>query len=185
MTYYYDVFSSKLGVIGIVWMHAEGAKRYLVRLFLPDKEKRITTKIKQLFPQTKRSAWMTLRNRIKKYLRGEASSFYDIKLSVACLSAFQRKVYAYQRRLKRGKVISYGELGNRVGMLYAARAIGSTQRCNPFPLIIPCHKVIRSNSAIGGFQSGITMKWQLLELEGIECRKKAGKYFVKKKHIME
>ncbi len=49
-----------------------------------------------------------------------------------------------------------------------ARVVGNALARNPFPIIIPCHRAIKSNGALGGFQGGIKMKRALLELEGIE-----------------
>jgi len=65
-------------------------------------------------------------------------------------------------------VISYGEIAKRLGRPCAARAVGTALAKNPLPLIVPCHRVIKSNGELGGFSAGdTTMKRWLLEKEGV------------------
>ena len=75
-----------------------------------------------------------------------------------------------ERKIPRGEVRSYSWLDRRIGKPGAARAVGNALSTNPFPLIIPCHRAVRSNGRIGGFQGGPTMKRELLEMEGVTFR---------------
>ena len=63
---------------------------------------------------------------------------------------------------------TYGRIARSLGMPNAARAVGTALSRNPFPIIIPCHRAIRSNGELGGFRGGLEMKRALLELEGVE-----------------
>ncbi len=79
---------------------------------------------------------------------------------------FHRAVYKEMRRIKPGHVSSYGELAEAAGAPRAARAVGNACARNPFPILIPCHRVVKSDGSIGGFGGDASMKRYLLELEG-------------------
>jgi len=80
---------------------------------------------------------------------------------------FQRSVLRAEARIPRGNVSTYNRLAERIGCPHAARAVGNALACNPFPIIIPCHRAVRSDGTLGGYQGGLTMKRALLELEGV------------------
>jgi methylated-DNA-[protein]-cysteine S-methyltransferase len=82
-------------------------------------------------------------------------------------SRFARRVLAACRQIRLGEVVTYSGLARKTGRQAAARAVGNALAKNPLPLIIPCHRVIRSDGRIGGFSGpgGATMKKRLLELE--------------------
>ena len=63
--------------------------------------------------------------------------------------------------------MTYGGLAAAVGVPGGARAVGNVMAGNPFPLVIPCHRVIRSDGSLGGFGGGLPMKRALLEMEGV------------------
>jgi methylated-DNA-[protein]-cysteine S-methyltransferase len=80
---------------------------------------------------------------------------------------FHRRVLIELGKVGYGTVVSYGELAKRVGSPGAARAVGGAMRCNPVPLLIPCHRVTAHDGSIGGFSAGLDKKRKLLALEGI------------------
>jgi methylated-DNA-[protein]-cysteine S-methyltransferase len=65
-----------------------------------------------------------------------------------------------------GEVVSYGELATRVGNPKASRAVGSAMATNPVPIVVPCHRVLRTGGSIGNYGGGVEMKRQLLTHEG-------------------
>jgi methylated-DNA-[protein]-cysteine S-methyltransferase len=71
------------------------------------------------------------------------------------------------RKIGYGRTVAYGELAARAGNSRAARAIGAVMASNPLPIIVPCHRVVASGGAIGGFSAphGIELKKRLLEME--------------------
>jgi methylated-DNA-[protein]-cysteine S-methyltransferase len=83
---------------------------------------------------------------------------------------FQRKVWAAIAKIPFGKTKSYGEIAAQVGRPGASRAVGSACGANPLPLFVPCHRVLASNGAIGGFSGGLAVKRMLLRHEGVEVR---------------
>ena len=95
---------------------------------------------------------------------------------------FQKKVLLETRQIPRGKVSCYGHLADRILAPGAARAVGSALARNPFPLIIPCHRVVKSTGYLGNFGGGSEMKRFLLQMEGVQSntRGKIGpEYFLK------
>ena len=77
-------------------------------------------------------------------------------------------VYAILSKIPPGKVSTYGDVARAVGHPKAARAIGRIMANNPNPILVPCHRVVKSNGEIGGFAFGEKMKREILENEGIK-----------------
>ncbi len=66
-----------------------------------------------------------------------------------------------------GRISSYGRIGRRLGYPMAGRAVGQALGRNPFPIVIPCHRVVRGDGTLGGFGMGLGLKARLLALEGV------------------
>ncbi|MBC7317034.1 MAG: MGMT family protein, partial [Chloroflexi bacterium] len=82
-------------------------------------------------------------------------------------SPFQKRVLLADYAIPRGQVSTYGLIAAHLGMPNAARAVGRALATNPFPILIPCHRAIRSDRTLGGYQAGLAMKRALLEMEGV------------------
>lgn len=84
------------------------------------------------------------------------------------IPAFHREIYAALRQVGRGTTVTYGELAKRAGRPLAARAVGQAMRRNPWPILVPCHRVVGSSGGMGGFSApgGLASKERLLTLEG-------------------
>ena len=106
-----------------------------------------------------------LARQIERHLRGEMPAFDLDALNLEVLTPFQRRVLLATREIPYGSVVSYGQLAARIGRPKAARAVGNALGANPFPIAIPCHRVIRSDGSLGGFGSGIHLKQRLLDIE--------------------
>jgi methylated-DNA-[protein]-cysteine S-methyltransferase len=109
-----------------------------------------------------------LQERIIAYFEGENVDFStDPAVNLDGLSPFDRKVLLTCRKIPPGETATYGELAVRIGHPGAARAVGSALAHNPIPLIIPCHRVLRTDGTLGGFSApgGITTKQRLLRHE--------------------
>ena len=80
-------------------------------------------------------------------------------------TAFQQAVWDQLRKIPVGTTISYGEMARRVGKPTASRAVGMANAANPVALIVPCHRVIRTGGALGGYAFGLDYKRWLLDHE--------------------
>ena len=87
---------------------------------------------------------------ILRYFSGEKVDFSDYELDFSGLTEFQQKVLSETRKIPYGETITYAELACRMGKEGAARAVGSALARNPYPIVIPCHRVV-SSSGVGGF----------------------------------
>jgi methylated-DNA-[protein]-cysteine S-methyltransferase len=102
-------------------------------------------------------------------LQGEADDLADIPLELDGLPPFRRRVYEVVRTIPPGETMSYGEVAAAAGSPGAARAVGQAMARNPFPLIIPCHRVLAAGGKIGGFTAsgGTDTKLRMLAIEGV------------------
>jgi len=79
-------------------------------------------------------------------------------------------VYKKLLQVPKGQITTYGELAKAVGLKNGQRAIGRIMNKNPYPAIVPCHRVVNSNGKIGGYVYGVDVKTNMLRKEGIEIQ---------------
>ena len=106
-----------------------------------------------------------LRAMLGSYFDGEEVDF-GLPLDLRG-TEFQRAIWREIRRIPYGKLTSYGRLAEAVGVPRGARAAGQATGANPIGIVVPCHRVVRSDGGMGGFGSQIFMKEHLLSLEGV------------------
>ncbi len=109
--------------------------------------------------------------RVKLHLEGAAQDFSDTVLDWTRVGEFPAAVYRQTLAIKPGSKRSYGEIARRMGLgPEASRAVGSALAANPWPLIVPCHRVVSADDKMNGFSApgGIRTKTRLLALEGAE-----------------
>jgi methylated-DNA-[protein]-cysteine S-methyltransferase len=101
-------------------------------------------------------------------LRGGATDFSNVTLSMDDIEPFERSVYEVARTIRPGATMTYGEIATRLGDRSLARDVGQALGRNPFPLIVPCHRVLAAGGKVGGFSAngGVTTKLRLLSIEG-------------------
>ena len=117
---------------------------------------------------------------IRRHLAGEP---VDLDLDLRQLSEFERAVLLKAREIPHGEVRPYGWIAREIGRPGAVRAVGSALNKNPIPLLIPCHRVVKSDGQIGEYAFGPSMKRALLtseglDLERVEALARAGVRFV-------
>ena len=84
---------------------------------------------------------------------------------------FQEEVLNIVKQIPKGKLMTYGEIARELtGSVRAARAVGQAVAKNPYPVVVPCHRVVRSDGGIGGYSSGVEKKIRLLSAEGVEIK---------------
>jgi methylated-DNA-[protein]-cysteine S-methyltransferase len=101
------------------------------------------------------------------YFAGNSRSF-SIPLDPQEGTAFQRRVWDQLQEIPYGQIRSYADVARAVGNPRGARAVGLANKRNCIPILIPCHRVIRSNGDLGGYDSGLHIKRALLALEGVK-----------------
>lgn len=165
----YTLLDTPLGCVGIVWKTCS-LRLKVQRVVLSTATGEVEQVLRRSYPNVEpspRSAILDLCNGISAFLDGKAVSFALEDLDLDSCSAFQRSALLAEYGVPRGCVTTYGRLARHIGVPGAARAVGSALARNPFPLLIPCHRAIRSDGMVGGFQAGSDAKRRLLQLEGI------------------
>lgn len=113
-----------------------------------------------------------LSDRLSAFAYGRPVDFRDVPLDYSRVTggrwtSFRAKVTSECRQVEFGQQVSYAELARRAGQPDGSRAVGSVMARNPWPIIVPCHRVVRSDGALGGFSApeGVLFKQRLLDLE--------------------
>jgi O-6-methylguanine DNA methyltransferase len=104
------------------------------------------------------------REEIVEYLRGKRS-FFSVPVDLSGTPAFQRRVLEAARQIPFGEGRTYAWVAGRIGSPRAVRAVGTALGRNPVPLIVPCHRVWRTDGGLGGYLFGMDLKRRLLDLE--------------------
>ena len=101
-------------------------------------------------------------------MAGERRDLHDVALDEQGIDAFDRAVYEATRAINPGSTRTYGEIAMAIGRPDGARDVGAALSRNPFPIIVPCHRVVAANGALTGFSApgGLATKRRMLELEG-------------------
>lgn len=167
----YTVFETRWGYFGLVTQDEAVCRTYLP---LPDADRMHRLVLADIGDEARQDDGLMnqTQERIKAYFEGENVDFStDPAVFLPRRSAFDREVLAACRQIGPGRRVTYGQLADEVGHPGAARAVGSVMARNPIPLIIPCHRVLRSDGALGGFSApgGAATKKKMLELEHSVC----------------
>src|SRR5262249_21141461 len=98
---------------------------------------------------------------------GERVDLSAVALDQTDVDAFDQQVYGVARRIPVGETLTYGQIATKMGNPRLAREVGQALGRNPFPLVVPCHRVIAANGRLGGFSArgGVSTKQRLLEIE--------------------
>lgn len=168
MDYFYEIIPSVIGEVGLV-RRSYGGPSLICRILLPDAKCSTTKKIREDFPGAVPRAGKPdkIGLQIRHFLSGEAVDFDRDDLDFGIVKGFTRRALHACGKIPPGHVMSYGGLAASLGVPGGARAVGNAMAANPFPLMIPCHRVVRSGGSVGGFGGGADMKKQLLRLEGV------------------
>jgi methylated-DNA-[protein]-cysteine S-methyltransferase len=107
-----------------------------------------------------------VRRQLDLYFEGELTEF-EIPLDWQLSGGFRKKVQRAIARIPYGQTRSYTEVARSAGNARAVRAAGTACGSNPLPIVVPCHRVLRTGGALGGYGGGLLMKEALLRLEGV------------------
>jgi len=105
---------------------------------------------------------------VRALLAGEHVDLSGADLDMSTVQPFEARVYAIARTIPPGQAMTYGEIAERLGDKLLARDVGQAMGRNPFPIIMPCHRVLAAGGKLGGFSApgGTSTKQKLLAIEG-------------------
>ncbi|ADJ43028.1 methylated-DNA-[protein]-cysteine S-methyltransferase [Amycolatopsis mediterranei S699] len=164
----FTVFDTAIGVCGLAWREdvvvgtslpegsAERTRAWLLRRF-PDA-------VEGTPPAGVQEAMAG----IVALLGGERRDLASVPLDFSGVPAFNRRAYEIARAIPPGKTLTYGDIAHRLGQPGSAQAVGQAMGHNPFPIIVPCHRVLAAGGKDGGFSArgGVGTKRRILVIEG-------------------
>jgi methylated-DNA-[protein]-cysteine S-methyltransferase len=161
---------TRFGPIVILW-EDDQARPMVRQILLSRPGHPAQAALKELFPGSVTSSCSLiddLAGRIAAFLDGADVRFDLEPVQIDRCPLFQQKVLLAEYGIPRGSVSTYQRIAAHLGIPRGARAVGNALATNPFPIVIPCHRAIRSDGSLGGYQGGLEMKRALLEQEGVE-----------------
>ncbi len=167
----FALFDTAIGRCGIAW-----ADRGVVGVQLPEaRDTETRARLLRRFPDTREAPppaeIQHVIDAIAALLRGEPSTLGDVALDMESVAPFDRRVYEVARTIAPGATLSYGAVAARLGASADPRDVGQALARNPFPIIVPCHRVVAVGGKIGGFSArgGVSTKLRLLAIEGAQA----------------
>ena len=163
----FTIFDTALGTCGLAW-----GERGVVRVLLPDgSESKIRSRLKRQFPDATETSppphIAQLIGDIVALMKGDPRDFNDVTLDLGNVPEFNRKVFDIARTIPAGQTLTYGEIATRLGDKLLARDVGTALGQNPFPIVVPCHRVLAASGKSGGFSApgGVDTKMRMLSIE--------------------
>lgn len=165
MTTDFRILQTPLGHAAIVT-----TRRGLRRVYTPQRSlESLRRSIRREFPDATENPRLApdTANALRRYFNGQPVTFDTKNIDWAHAGDFRRAVWKACSRIPYGQTVSYAELAELAGKPGAARAVGTAMRTNPLPIIVPCHRVLRSDGSLGGYSApdGVRLKRRLLDLE--------------------
>jgi methylated-DNA-[protein]-cysteine S-methyltransferase len=166
----FALFETAIGHCGIVW-----SERGVVGVQLPERSEDATRRrVLRRFPAARGAVPPADIQRavddIVALLGGAPRDLTHVAIDTSGVADFNRRVYDIARIIAPGATLSYGEIAERLGDRNLARDVGQALGENPFPVIVPCHRVLAAGGKVGGFSApgGVVTKLRLLTIEGAQ-----------------
>ena len=164
----YALFDTALGTAAVAW-----SDRGIVRTFLPESSAQVTRgQLVRRLPDAREAEpsehVRRLIDDVVRLLGGDRVSLEWVPIDDASLPELDRRVYAAARTIPPGSTLTYGDVARLIGDATLARRVGEALGRNPFPIVVPCHRVLAAGGRTGGFSArgGTETKMQLLRIEG-------------------
>ena len=167
---FYATFASSFDTFTIIWKSITDSL-LIQRIFLSDSKTKSEIKAQNTFQNIKIGSSTEIESigkKIQEFLNGSNQNFDHRLLDFSVCYPIQKRVLEAEAKIPRGWVSTYKQIAIYIDHPKSARVVGNALAKNPFPILIPCHRAVRSNGEIGGFQGGSEMKRKLLEYEGIK-----------------
>ncbi|HVM99412.1 MAG TPA: methylated-DNA--[protein]-cysteine S-methyltransferase [Caulobacteraceae bacterium] len=165
----YAIFETAIGWASIAWND-----KGLVAVRLPERDPEGTRRaVLKRFPEAVErdpvgEGWGPLIEGVRALMRGEKADLSAERLDLDRTSDFNARVYEIARQVPPGETTTYGEIAFRLGDRLLARDVGVALGQNPWPIVVPCHRVTAAGGKLGGFSApgGARTKLKLLAIEG-------------------
>jgi len=162
------LFETAIGTCAVVW-----GERGIRALSLPEKsESQLRARLTRQFPDAREepppAEIATAIDRIRALLHGGRDDLASLVLDMEDQPDFHRRVYDLARAIPPGETRTYGEIAAALGDKTLSRAVGQALGRNPWPIVVPCHRVLAANGKTGGFSAdgGVETKMRMLTIEG-------------------
>lgn len=167
----YCVFETVIGWAGLAW-----GESGLIGAHLPERDPGIVREsFKRRLPGVTEAepspAITAIAADIQALLRGEKPDLLDAQLDIKRVPEFNAKVYAIARAIPPGETRTYGDIAIQLGDRLLAQQVGAALGKNPWPIVVPCHRVTAAGGKLGGFSArgGAMTKLKLLDIEGAKA----------------
>ena len=167
MKLFHTAIPTPFDIVSIVWSEIQ-SDVLVQRIFLSDSKSSSEKKVQTSFQRVDSgsSPLITeLTEKILMFLDGK-------KVDFDRCYATQKRVILAEYEIPRGWISTYKRIADHLEIPHGARAIGNALARNPFPIIIPCHRAVKTDGSLGGYQGGVKMKRDLLEMEGVKFSNK-------------
>jgi methylated-DNA-[protein]-cysteine S-methyltransferase len=165
---HHTIFPTPFGELAVLWEGEPGPRVFGILIPLP--ERPVPSRLAGRADVTPSNHPLVddLCDQIARYLSGEAIEPPIDLLDRSRCTLFQWQVLMAEKAIPRGQVRTYAQVAAAAGHPGAARAAGNALATNLYPIVIPCHRAVRADGSLGGYQGGAEMKRALLEMEGVE-----------------
>jgi len=167
-TTHFTLFDTALGLCALAWRDDT-----IVSVLLPEggaeqSRARLKRRFSDIAEAPPTPLVADLIARIRALLDGQPVDLTDAPVDMSVFEPFARQVYDIARAIPPGQAMTYGEIAERLGDKLLARDVGQAMGKNPYPIIIPCHRVVAAGGKLGGFSArgGSATKQKLLAIEG-------------------
>jgi methylated-DNA-[protein]-cysteine S-methyltransferase len=168
----FTVFQTSFGACAIAWEGGLVSRFHLPEGTAEKTKARVASRGAIAVGEEVAPEWVRrVIERVRRHLDGDLHDFSDVPLDWPRVTAFQRAVYEQTRAIKPGFTREYGEIAGALAPgSGSARAVGAALGANPWPLLVPCHRVVSAGDRMTGFSGpgGVRTKTRLLALEGAE-----------------
>jgi len=167
----YTLFETAIGWAGIAW-----GEMGLVGVHLPERDPEVARRsVLRRFPDAVEAAppppVLDTIGAIRELLAGEPADLSQVPLDLSRTPEFHVRVYEIARAIPPGETLTYGQIAEKLGDKLLARDVGQALGKNPWPIVVPCHRVTAAGGKPGGFSArgGVNTKLKLLAIEGAKA----------------
>jgi methylated-DNA-[protein]-cysteine S-methyltransferase len=165
----YTLFETAIGWAGLAW----GDRQRLVGVHLPEADRETARRsFLRRFPDAVETAPTPMIDdaiaAIRDLLTGQPADLTHLPIDIERVPEFNARVYEIARAIPPGETLTYGEIAVKLGDRLLARDVGAALGQNPWPIVVPCHRVTAAGGKLGGFSArgGVNTKAKLLAIEG-------------------